>query len=56
MTLEIIEPFPPVIDVCDCCGAFKCVSYLGVARICHDCLKSLEAKDEDLYNNLDNEI
>jgi len=54
MKPDIIEPFPPIIDVCEWCGTFKCVSYLGVAHICYDCLTASGVKDEDLYNNLDN--
>ena len=50
----IIDPFPPIIDACEQCGAFKCVSYIETKYICHDCIKNLEVTDEAIYDNLDN--
>jgi len=52
--MNIIEPFPPMIDACDWCGTFKRVSYIDKHYICYDCTSSLEDSDETLCNNLDN--
>ena len=52
--MNIIEPFPPMIDACDWCGVFKCVSYIDEHYICYDCTSSLEDNNEALCNNLDN--
>ena len=41
-----------IIDVCEWCECLKCVSYLGKARICDDCLKTLEMAYENLVEKV----
>lgn len=50
----IVDPFPPIIDACDWCGTFKCVSYLDTKYICSDCINILEIAHEDICDNMDN--
>ena len=55
MAPQLIDPFPSIIDACEWCGCFKCVSYIGTTQICDNCLKTLEITHENLYDSLDHD-